>query len=47
VGISAEQPLSDGKQLEIVIEKDFKCIHSDHPDPDAYPNPLAKSGKTC
>ena len=41
VGISCEQPLSDGKQLSILIEKDFKCLHSPNPDPEAYPNPLA------
>jgi hypothetical protein len=45
VGISAEQPLDRGKQLAILIEKDFKCVHSDHPDPDAYPNPLEKAGQ--
>ncbi|HYL36697.1 MAG TPA: hypothetical protein VEV17_12360 [Bryobacteraceae bacterium] len=45
VGISAEQPLANGKQLAIVVEKDFKCIHSEHPDPDAYPNPLQEAGK--
>jgi Family of unknown function (DUF7009) len=39
VGISGNQPLTDGKQLSILIEKDFKCIHN--PDPDAYPNPEA------
>jgi Family of unknown function (DUF7009) len=39
VGISAEQALADGKRLSILIEKDFKCIHSPNPDPDAYPNP--------
>ena len=44
VGIEAEQPLSAGKQLSIAIEKDFKCIHSPNPDPDAYPNPLQEAG---
>jgi hypothetical protein len=37
--------LDKGKQLAILIEKDFKCVHSDHPDPDAYPNPLEKAGQ--
>jgi hypothetical protein len=41
VGVSGEQALAGGKQLEIVIEKDFQCIHRDEPEPDAYPNPLA------
>jgi hypothetical protein len=41
VGISGEQPLSAGKQLSILIEKDFKCLHSgEAQDPDAFPNPL-------
>src|SRR5437016_2058339 len=29
VGISGIQPLSDGRVLQILIEKDFKCIHKD------------------
>jgi hypothetical protein len=41
VGISGEQALASGKPLMILIEKDFKCIHSEQPDPHAYPNPLA------
>ena len=40
VGISGEQTLEDGKRLSILIEKDFKCIHSEEDNPDAYPNPL-------
>jgi hypothetical protein len=40
VGIQAEQPVSAGRHLSILIEKDFKCVHSPNPDPDAYPNPL-------
>jgi hypothetical protein len=41
VGISAEQPLESGKQLSILIEKDFQCLHGgEQRDPDAYPNPL-------
>ncbi len=40
VGLSGDQPLTGGNQLSILIEKDFKCIHSDDPDADAYPNPL-------
>lgn len=43
VGISGEQPLSDGKRLDIAIEKDFQCVHSEHRDPDAYPNPLEEA----
>lgn len=40
VEIQGQQPVREGKHLSILIEKDFKCIHSPNPDPDAYPNPL-------
>jgi len=40
VGISGEQTLGNGKPLSILIEKDFKCMHGDESEPDAYPNPL-------
>jgi hypothetical protein len=41
LGVSGEQHLNGGKQLSILIEKDFQCLHSDDSlDPDAYPNPL-------
>jgi hypothetical protein len=41
VGISADQPLESGKNLSILIEKDFQCLHGDEQrDPDAFPNPL-------
>lgn len=43
VGITGEQPVGNGKQLAIVIEKDFQCVHSEHPDPQAYPNPLEET----
>ena len=42
VEISGEQQSSSGKKLSILIEKDFQCIHKEHPDPGAYPNPLSK-----
>src|ERR1700690_3389260 len=32
VGIAGEQALGNGKPLSILIEKDFKCVHSDEPD---------------
>lgn len=42
VGISASQPASNGNTLEIVIEKDFQCMHdAAKSDPDAFPNPMA------
>jgi hypothetical protein len=40
VGISGEQSLANGKPLSILIEKDFKCLHSDESGMDAYPNPM-------
>ena len=44
VGISAQQALESGKELSILIEKDFRCIHRDDgEDPHAYPNPLEDS----
>jgi hypothetical protein len=44
VSISGTQPLSGGRNLQILIEKDFKCIHkSAEGDEDAYPNPLAST----
>jgi len=44
VGISGEQRLPSGRNLQILIEKDFKCIHKPaEGDRDAYPNPLAST----
>lgn len=43
VEILGEQPVRDGKQLSILIQKDFTCIHNPNPDPDAYPNPLQQA----
>lgn len=42
VGVSGDQALGEGKQLAILVEKDFQCIHRDQQDPDAFPNPLAQ-----
>ena len=40
VSIYAVQPLSDGRELQILIEKDFQCIHKGQEgNADAYPNP--------
>jgi hypothetical protein len=35
VGIEAQDA-----QPAILIEKDFQCMHQEHADPEAYPNPL-------
>jgi hypothetical protein len=41
VGMSGEQSLENGKPLSILIEKDFRCMHGEEADLDAYPNPMA------
>lgn len=42
-GFTAAQPTEGGEPLEIIIEKDFQCLHKgdEQRDPTAYPNPLA------
>lgn len=44
VGIHEQRVLEDGQQLEIIIEKDFQCMHKgeEAKDPEAYPNPMAE-----
>ena len=41
VEISGEQHGIGDRQLSILVEKDFKCIHKDSEDEEAFPNPLA------
>jgi hypothetical protein len=43
VGIHERQEVAGGQELEIVIEKDFQCMHKgeEAKDPEAYPNPMA------
>lgn len=42
VGIQASQPIGEDLRLELLIEKDFQCLHrTAEQEPDAYPNPLA------
>lgn len=45
VTISAEQPLSGGRVLTILIEKDYACLtpREGEEDSDAFPNPQATS----
>jgi len=47
VGIEADQPLSAGEVLSILIEKDFACLtpRSGDDDSDTFPNPAAAA--TC
>ena len=43
VGFEGEQPVSGGKPLAILVEKDWACLkpRANEPDTDAYPNPDA------
>ena len=45
VSIAASQPLPGGGTLEILVEKDFQCLHKgdEAKDPNAFPNPDALS----
>jgi hypothetical protein len=40
VSIEAAQPIDSGQSLQILIEKDFQCLHSKaEENADAFPNP--------
>ena len=41
VALAGSQDLPSGMRLEIIVEKDFQCLHKgdEAKDPDAYPNP--------
>ncbi len=43
VTVRSEQGIADGKQLRILVEKDFACLapREDEDDSDAFPHPLA------
>jgi hypothetical protein len=43
VSLRSGQPGQPGEGLEIIVEKDFQCLHKgeEAKDPDAYPNPEA------
>lgn len=42
VGMHTSQATGEGPRLELLIEKDFQCLHrTAEQEPDAYPNPLA------
>jgi hypothetical protein len=46
VGVYAALEIGHASPLEVVVEKDFKCLDSrGEQDEDAFPNPLA--GKVC
>jgi hypothetical protein len=46
VSIQDRAPLRAGSELEIIVEKDFQCMHKGEAgkDPNAYPNPMAGEG---
>ena|SRR5947208_6528925 len=42
VAISGEQPIENDRTLQILVEKDFQCLHKgSDANAEAYPNPLA------
>ena len=41
VSIEGSQAVSEKPDLQLLIEKDFQCLHRTAEEPDAYPNPLA------
>jgi hypothetical protein len=44
VGIEASLPVGDGRQLQVLIEKDFACLDgSTEQNSDTFPNPLAET----
>jgi len=45
VSIESTQPISSGKELQILVEKDFQCLHcTAEESADAFPNPRADAG---
>ena len=42
VGFEGTQPLSDGEALDLLVEKDFECLHKRPDEEDAFPHPLAE-----
>lgn len=46
VGFDSSMPLGDGKELYLLLEKDFQCLDNTSEDQtDMYPNPLAEQHK--
>ena len=41
VGFEAAVALDDGDALQILVEKDFQCLHTDSGEADAFPHPDA------
>ncbi|MEO0557598.1 MAG: hypothetical protein AAF170_05370 [Bacteroidota bacterium] len=41
VGFDGRQDAGDGRELAILVEKDFACLHKRPDELDAFPNPLA------
>jgi len=40
VGVKGTQSLGEDKQLDILVEKEFRRMHGANANPDLYPNPL-------
>lgn len=43
VGFEGTQPLPGSKALDLLVEKDFQCLHKEASAPDAFPHPQAPS----
>lgn len=41
VGFEGTQDVGEGRELAILVEKDFACLHKRPDELDAFPNPLA------
>ncbi len=41
VGFEGVQDVGDGRTLELLVEKDFACLHKRPDEPHAFPNPRA------
>jgi hypothetical protein len=51
IGVDGKQTLGNGRVLQILVEKDFQCLHTENRptesevDVDAYPNPSADANR--
>jgi hypothetical protein len=52
VSVTSDQPIESGRSLQILVEKDFQCLHSrQEENSDSYPNPregvtISDAGRT-
>jgi hypothetical protein len=49
VTLAHSQPLAEGEELHIAVEKDFACLapRTDEDESDHFPHPQAGTGATC